>query len=54
MSQRRDINFTWDNGGHRPLKITRDPWAEGKPKTTLSLTTDEAKALAEFINSVID
>lgn len=54
MSQRRNINFTWDNGHHRPLKITRDPWAEGKPQTTLSLTTDEAKALAEFITNIID
>lgn len=52
--KRRTMHFNWDNNHHRPLKITHDPWEEGKPQTTLSLTKDEANNLAKFITNSID
>lgn len=50
--KRRTMHFHWVKDHHRPLKITHDPWEEGKPKTTLSLTEAEAKDLAKFITTI--
>ena len=52
--KRRTMHFHWDKDHDRPLKITHDPWEEGKPQTTLSLTKDEAQNLAKFITSITD
>ncbi len=51
MKIRRNMHFTWHEGHDRPLRIVRDPWDEGLPQTTLSLTKDEAQALVTFIQS---
>lgn len=52
MAKHRTMRFYWDNGHDRPLRIVRDPWDEGLPQTTLSLTEDEAEDLAYFIQNI--
>lgn len=51
---RRTINFEWHSDHERPLRIIRDPWEDGEPKTTISLTQYEAELLASFLNIHID
>lgn len=52
MVKRRNIHFQWDPDHDYPLRIVRDPWDEGLPQTTLSLTKSEAEDLVNFIHSI--
>ena len=52
MAKPRNMHFSWDKGHDYPLRIVRDPWDEGLPQTTLSLTESEAKDLAYFIQNI--
>lgn len=51
MTKRRSIIFEWHEGNEHPLRIIRDPWEEGLPRTTLSLSQDEASQLADYLQT---
>ena len=51
---RRDLSVRVIGEDERPVRITSDPWREGRPRTTIAMTLQEAADVHTWLGEALE